>query len=260
MLKDSKLNNANIIKPVDVYVAPDSLNYWWGIHGWQETNWEDIVVYFKNVDGNLDFFSTDILTKNYFNVNQKNKDLAEGVLSEANMFNKSLDQLLSCNKILYAYCYDDLEDEDFYQVDFDAPKNELGIKPRYISMFHPADNINFSVVNECVSKYCKDYFNLPFTKVRYFKKPKKTHMRKEYNKYLNELKTWKENAKKGIKLKLMLIPGAINDIYGAGFVESIEEEARCKIEYGFRKDGATYVKFTDGREKMVHAPKLKIVE
>jgi hypothetical protein len=59
--------------------------------------------------------------------------------------------------VVYHYYYDDLSDEDFFEVPFEAPRNKNGIIPRSIELWNPSQSINEDVLLNSVKIYCNDF-------------------------------------------------------------------------------------------------------
>lgn len=76
-----------------------------------------------------------------------------------------LNNFLKYKKVAYKYWYDDSRNDDFYEVPFEAKRNELGIKPSYIEIWHPNSVIDEQVIKECVVLFCEDFLKISIEEV-----------------------------------------------------------------------------------------------
>ncbi len=246
----------HLVLPTDVFVEVESWQFWWSLYGWQSCYWEDIYIHYKDKQGNQDHHSTEIITKGFLRAlleDESQKEYAEG---ECEWFGKSMEEMLVAENILFAYSYDSPDDQDFYEVEFDAPRNKHGIKPRYIAIFHPAEELSVQAVGEAVSRYCRDFCGIPFSNIHLIKKPKKSYARREYLHTMEEERKIKEFVEKGGRIKLQMAVPFLEQMYGKGEVERFDGE----IDHGFWKEGNVFVKLKDGSEVPFGNPNMKIVD
>lgn len=294
-----------IIQPIDIFVQPESVEFWYSVYGLKPSHWEDILIYYKT-NGKLESFSTDVHTKGYFRAvyeyNLKEdtslaqdpklrKEMIKDFNEECSHYGKTFEELIETNEILYAHYYDDPNSPNFYEVEFEAKRNSLGIKPSYISMFYPTEELSIKVIKEAASRYCKDFCKIAFSKVRVMKRPidvfskyegleeaveeykrnqniptkeekyetrkhKKTHILKSFKKYKKEMEKIEQNRKEGKTLEMRLTPSFIAQTIGK---EAIAE-FRDQIDYGFYRNGSMFAKLKDGTEKHLWFKGLEVVE
>lgn len=249
---------SNIIHPKDVFAQTESLSFWWSVYGWSPSLWEDIYISYKDENGVSQYSATTIDVKGYVKYcvgdsSEYAKDQLDGFCEE---FNKSIDELLNAEEMFYGYYYDSPTDKDFYEVGFDAPRNENGVKPRYIVIYHPAEKIDIKVVKEAVSKYCRDFLGIPFCKVHHLRKPKRTYMKKLWGDNLKQIEKARKYAESGGRWKVRLVPEFLEQLFGTEEVFRFEGQ----IDYGFVRDKHYFVKLKDGTECPIGETKLEIVE
>jgi hypothetical protein len=60
---------------------------------------------------------------------------------------------------MYHYCYDEPNDKGLYEVAFEAERNEEGIKPCYIEMWYPGEDIDRAAVETCARAFCDKFLS-----------------------------------------------------------------------------------------------------
>lgn len=150
--------------PIDIYVRTKSLDLWWGIYGLTTlTGWEDIFIYDSDAEDAKRIGFTCICTKNYLRSGLE--DLEQD--PEEKEFVEQILKYLEGNTIKYHYCFDNPTDDDFYELPYtNLPLNYLGVKPRYIEMWHPNEGINEEVIEECVKEFCSKFLDLEVRNVK----------------------------------------------------------------------------------------------
>lgn len=152
------------MKKDQIYVSVDSINYWWGIYGISyKVGWEDITIYNKDIHGLIKAARVCICTKAYLQGGLE--DLEQD--PDEKEFVSAVNQFLNDEEVVYRYSYDNPEDEEFYEVPFKAERNEKGVKPCYIEIWHPSDLIDEAVIKECVTLFCSKFLNLTVWEVKF---------------------------------------------------------------------------------------------
>ncbi|MFC3158273.1 hypothetical protein SAMN05443633_110153 [Chryseobacterium arachidis] len=142
-----------------IIVRTESENLWWGIYGLNEkTGWEDLTLFDESHEkiGRLC-----LCTKSYL------RAVLEDLVDDENEieFRDIVQRHLSGEVCNYWFCYDEREDEDFFEVDFEAPKNEKGVKPSYIEIFHPDEGIGIDTIQSAVNTFAKDFLHIDHSTV-----------------------------------------------------------------------------------------------
>jgi hypothetical protein len=140
-----------------IYIDVTSYNFWWGIYGLSENvSWEDVRMYSKQENDFIKVFGFCLCSKSYFKdylIEYENDDDERDYYQKAEGF-------VNNENVVYHYYYDDLSDEDFFEVPFEAPRNKNGIKPRSIELWNPSQSINEDVLLNSVKIFCDDFVNL----------------------------------------------------------------------------------------------------
>jgi hypothetical protein len=131
-----------IIQPIDIFVKTESLNFWWSVYGLEPSYSEDVTLYFRDKNGVKIIHSTGIITRGFFRTFKEIGGDIVHLREECAPFNRTLDDLLNATTILYGYHYDSPHYHDFHEVEFEAKRNSQGVKPSYIEIFHPAEEMN----------------------------------------------------------------------------------------------------------------------
>ena len=163
-----------------IFVDVTSENYWWGEYGIADkVSWEDIFTYekvgddFKKIDGLC------ICAKDYFrNSVEELKDDPEEM-----EFVDVMKEFIDGDKIRYHYYYDKIKDEDFFEVPFEAPRNEFGVKPCSIEVWHPNDRVDSRVIKESVIAYYIKFHQRKFESVQFKEITSVEKALKEYSEY-----------------------------------------------------------------------------
>ncbi|WP_432403426.1 hypothetical protein [Wukongibacter sp. M2B1] len=165
-----RLRYNNTIKKVDktgrniIYIAVTSLNYWWGNYGFSEkTGWEDIGIYVK--DGNrfkkLGWIC--ICARSYLEHGLEELENDPDEMS----FVKEIKGFLKDDEIKYHYYYDNPNYKDFYEVPFEAERNEMNVKPRSMEIWHPGGGIDKGAVDDCVRSFMKKFLDINVERIVY---------------------------------------------------------------------------------------------
>lgn len=134
---------------------------WWGIYGLTEkVGWEDLNIFYENGE-QVGVFCLN--TKGYL---RANLDDLKSKPSESE-FAKAVEDYLNDNKFYYWYYYGKREDEDFYEVPYEfAPRNEKGVKPRFMDIWHPDENIGISTIKTAVKEFGRKFLNQEITNIK----------------------------------------------------------------------------------------------
>ncbi|MFZ5643669.1 MAG: hypothetical protein ACOY46_08780 [Bacillota bacterium] len=146
----------------EIYVNVIHADFWWGVYGLKEiTDWEDVVIYEKDEDSFNKIASTCICSRKY--LGGVLKDIEEDL--DEKVFVEEVKSFLENKHIYYKYFYRDPNSEGFHEVSFEAMRNENNVKPSYIEIWHPGMGIDFKVIEECVTAFCKKFLDLKVEKV-----------------------------------------------------------------------------------------------
>lgn len=188
----------------NIYIDVSHSNYWWGVYSLEKlTDWEDVIIYEKRGRGFKKLAWTCVCSKTYLisGLNELRQDPEEAG------FVSKVDKFLENNKIFYNCYYDKREFENFYEVPFEAEKNELGIKPRSIETWYPSEGIDKDVLDNVVRDFCKEFLNIEVDSVFY---KDEVSMEEARETYLEEMITLQ--MCKGIKFSESLIEQIENEL------------------------------------------------
>ena len=132
-----------------ITARPTSSNFAWGIYGFcEKVLWEDIEIY--NQKGERLAFPC-LNSKVY--LREALPDLRKE--PEEQIFVKAIEKYLADNSCHYWYYYDrdGRDSKDFYEVSYWGPKNEAGIKPRSIEIWHPDERLGIESVKSGVKDF-----------------------------------------------------------------------------------------------------------
>lgn len=134
----------------EVYIDVRHDNFWWGVYGFTEaTDWEDFDFYEKKADDFVRIGSICVCSRRYL------EDGLAGLEEDPDEkdFAVKVKQFLAGNTFAYHYCYEEPDSEDFYEVPFEAERNEKGIKPCYVEMWYPRDGIDMQAAEACTIEF-----------------------------------------------------------------------------------------------------------
>ena len=139
-----------------VYVSVRHHNFWWGVYGFcEETDWEDALIYSEP-----DFTGTPVARFCLCaRTHLEDVNRLELKYPENEFLIKTIKQFLLGNKAQYHYWYDDPEDDDFWEVPYEAPRNRYNSKPSYIEYWHPSEGLNLQILEESVILFCKKFLH-----------------------------------------------------------------------------------------------------
>lgn len=167
------------IEKVKIKVRPISANFRWGVYGFcEKAIWEDLEIFYKN---DVRIGGVCLNCKTYL------KDGLENLKEkpEEKEFAIAIEKYLSDNKCHYWYYYNNEFDEDFYEVPYNAPKNEKGEKPRFTDIWHPDKKIGISTVITGIQDFARVHLNIFDCEVEIF----------DTESYETSLKSFEENEK-----------------------------------------------------------------
>lgn len=273
--------NDKIIRPVDVFVFHTSMNFEYAIHNLQKDYKEDMEFYYKRSGGKTNGIYFELLTKGWVrelvksldDTEEKFKWVVEQDINEmCRDHDKTLDELLSVNDILFGYLFDN---KDFYKMDYGQRKSS-GILPSLI--YHPDEEISIKAVKEGVARYCREFINIPscnvyvlrrarniFSRFKGLKesiedsyisngekvpenefdydprRDRRSYVRKDFRKYKKDI----ENTK-GKKFDMRMTRYFLRQMFGDE-VHIIWDD----VDYGFIKEHNYFAKLKNGEEVML---------
>jgi hypothetical protein len=148
-----------MVEKLKLVVKTESKNVWWGIYGFcEKTGWEDLNI-FNDRGEKIAAFCLN--GKRY---------LRNGVADLRNNpgeenFVQAIDNYIADDKIHYWFYYNDEYCEEFYEVGYDAPRNDLNEKPRYMDLWHPDETIDISTIRSAVKNFAKVFLNAEVTDI-----------------------------------------------------------------------------------------------
>lgn len=137
-----------------ITVKTSSSNLWWGIYGLcGKTGWEDLDLFYENGER---IGGVCLNAKSYLRA--AIADLREEESEKT--FVEAIEQYLADDKCHYWFYYDKKEDSDFYEVPYNAPKNDKGVKPRFADIWHTDEGIGIETIKTGISDFAKRYLDL----------------------------------------------------------------------------------------------------
>lgn len=199
---------------IEVTIEIDSYNFWWGVYNLRPSLWEDVTMHIYGANKECKHYATTILTKGFFKC-AKAQDSEEYQAKECSPFNKSIDYLIEEKNILFGCYYDDPNDPEFHEVaEIIYERNAQGIRPSYVQIFHPAEQLNLDTVIEAVSKYCIDLLKIKPERVSFKEIMPESEAKRSYDEYLEEDRKSEEFRKQGGKFKMEMPPESLEQLYG----------------------------------------------
>lgn len=139
---------------IKIIVRPESADLWWGIYGFcEKTGWEDLNLFYENDER---IGGVCLNTKAYLRTALEDLKNSPGQEDFVDL----IEQYLADNKCHYWYYYDDKNSDDFYEVPYTAPKNDKGVKPRFMDIWHPDEEIGLSTIETGVKTWAKQHLNI----------------------------------------------------------------------------------------------------
>jgi len=154
---------------IDIYIKIPRWNFWFGYYQLTAlTYWQDIILYKKNAKKFKKIAEFTLCSFNYFEC--ETEYLSEDDSGDPNYLEKVNEYINHSANIFCNYIYDDPTDPDFYEVPFEAKRNEKGVKPSYIELWHPALEIDLYVLKESAIVFCRDFLKINPLKMCWKKK------------------------------------------------------------------------------------------
>jgi hypothetical protein len=170
---------------MDIFVDVRHCDFWWGVYGFTSgTSWEDFILY-RRIFFRYKKIACFSANARSFMEDRSDEEKSDQDTSEKEFYNELHDFLKSC-KIAFHYYYDNIGCEDFYEVPFDAPRNEQGIKPSSIEIWHPASGLNLQQADECIHAFNMKFLYLPICNIRWKSKPSFKKSKKAFCKDNNQ--------------------------------------------------------------------------
>lgn len=204
---------ARIIPSGNIYVKTLTASFWWAEYGLEPSFEEDILVCH-----NQEHIMEVITSGHLETIKQENLKSEEEDLKEA--FGKTLDDLL----------------------------REKVIRSAKNLVFHPAYSIKIAVVRDAVSRYCRDFCGIPFSKIYFVDSVKEEDAKADYQRELQ-----RREATQGKPYKIKMSLEFLEDLFP-------KEIAGLDIEYGFMKGSDYFVKLKDGSERSIGPKGWKVVK
>lgn len=142
------------MESIKIIVRPKSANLWWGIYGFcEKTGWEDLNLFYENEEriGGVCLNGKAYVRAELENLKTYPED-AEYVAAA--------EKYLVDNQCHYWYYYDEVGDEDFHEVPFDAPRNTKGVKPRFLEIWHPDEAIGIPTLQTAITAFAKKHLRI----------------------------------------------------------------------------------------------------
>jgi hypothetical protein len=137
-----------------IIVKTESSNLWWGIYGLTEKiGWEDIELFYESGE-----------RVGYVCLNAKSY-LRSSLVSLENKpdekdFYEALQSYLTDHKCHYWFYYNKKEDEHFFEVPYEAPRNKEGIKPCFIDIWHSDESIGIQTIESAVAEFADKFLKI----------------------------------------------------------------------------------------------------
>lgn len=174
---------------MNIYIDVRHLDFWWGYYGFcNNTSWEDMILYRKWGKSYRKLAWTCICTKPYFESGLE--DLRDD--PDENEFVEKIVEFLESKKISYHYYYDKPDDTDFYEVQYEAQRNENNIKPRSIETWYPSNGVDKNVLDICARSFCKQFLDIQVDRVEF---KEVISFEDALNSYIEHLKILGQNPK-----------------------------------------------------------------
>ena len=144
----------NINDKVKIIVRTESLTLWWGIYGLcEKAGWEDLELFYENKER---IGAVCLQSKGYLRAGLT--DLRND--PDEQSFVEAVEKYLVDDKCHYWYYYSDGDDEDFFEVPYLAPKNDKGVKPRFMDIWHPDTGIGISTIETGIKTWAKGHLGI----------------------------------------------------------------------------------------------------
>lgn len=167
----------------NLLVSADSYNFIWAYYGFCDFPiWEDFTIYVKRGGKYSKLTRLCICSKIY---HRESLEELKDMPSEKDYVFK-IEQFLQSKEINYYYFYDALDDDEIYEVCFDAPLSHEGLKPRSIELWSPYERVDLNSVVESVTDFYKKHFGERECTVKLKINECRHKAYKEYCQYVND--------------------------------------------------------------------------
>ncbi|MFK7904259.1 MAG: hypothetical protein AB8B69_03995 [Chitinophagales bacterium] len=144
------------MEKVTIIVKTISYDLWWGIYGISyKSLWEDIEFFYE--DGER-IGSGCLNTKSHMRPSLE--DLKNNPKEKE--FVLAIEKYLADDKCHYWFYYtsEPMDSEEFYEVPYNAPKNDKGIKPCFIDIWHPDERIDLSTIETGTKHFAANFLGI----------------------------------------------------------------------------------------------------
>ncbi len=132
-------------------VKTSSERFWWGVYG----------LVFKNGHEDVDVFDESGVFIDRIHLRAKNYQRAglRFLKDDAQQLDyaKAIQDYLKDNQYYFWYYYDDIRDKDLFEVNYNAPRNKEGLRPKSIEIWCPEEGIGVSVLKNCVLEFARKF-------------------------------------------------------------------------------------------------------
>ncbi len=135
-------------------VKTSSERIWWGIYGLVDHNgWEDVDIYDQK---GIWIDRIHLYAKSYLRAGLKfTKNDAEQL-----DYVMATENHLKNNDYSFWFYYDQLGDPERYEVEYDAPRNRAGIKPKAIEIWLPEERIGIKALKASIKKFATFFLKI----------------------------------------------------------------------------------------------------
>jgi hypothetical protein len=147
-----------------IYIQPTSWNFWWGVYGLAEVpGWEDFRIFRKEGGQFVQLAVSSVSTLPYL-LGALEPDSG---LPEDEEFARRIREFEKDPRISFQYYYDDAEDEDLLEVSFEAPRSATGLKPSWVEIWHPGDQVGVEVIREAARYFSRQFLGIEGKEIRF---------------------------------------------------------------------------------------------
>ncbi len=145
------------MKKNKIIVRPEP-RFWWGVYGFcKEPASIGLNLFFDN-DERIGLVS--VYGKHYFCELPDNPEEKEILFKRLDKNWDKLNKYLQGNTCHLWYEYQDEDDKSFYEVPYMAPKNDKGVKPSQVEVWHPDQRIGLSTIQSSVKVWAKEHLQI----------------------------------------------------------------------------------------------------
>lgn len=141
-----------------IIVKTESSDLWWGIHGLTEkAGWEDLELFYASGE-RIGFVCLN--TKKYLRYSLDSFKIQNDIDADEIEFYNTLQNYLEGNECHYWFYYDQKDDEYFFEVPYEAPRNKEGIKPSWMDIWHPDEGIGIQTIERAVAEFAGKFLEI----------------------------------------------------------------------------------------------------